>query len=77
MSATNCDTAIYFGGHTGCNGRTRAAELVITARETEVAERVKAIELIDTRKAAEQSAITIKVAAEAEFAAMVVETPTK
>lgn len=47
----------------------RAAELVITARETEVAERVKAIELIDTRKAAEQSAITIKVAAEAEKAA--------
>jgi uncharacterized membrane protein YqiK len=47
----------------------RAAELVTTARETEVAERLKAIELIDTRKAAEQSAITIKVAAEAEKAA--------
>jgi uncharacterized membrane protein YqiK len=47
----------------------RAAELVATARETEVAERAKAIELIEARKAAEQAAIAIRVAAEAEKAA--------
>lgn len=44
----------------------RAAEQVVTMRETEVAERDKAIELIEARKAAEQSAIAIQVAAEAE-----------
>lgn len=44
----------------------RAAEQVITMRETEVAERDKAIELIEARKAAEQSAIAIQVAAETE-----------
>jgi len=44
----------------------KAAEAVTTARETEVAERLKAIELIEARKAAEQQAIAIKVAAEAE-----------
>ena len=44
----------------------RAAEEVITARETEVAARDKEIELIEARKAAEQSAIAITVAAEAE-----------
>jgi len=44
----------------------RAAEVVITARETEVAEREKAIQLIEARKAAEQTAIGIKVAAETE-----------
>lgn len=47
----------------------KAAEAVATARETEVAERLKAIELIEARKAAEQQAIAIKVAAEAEKAA--------
>jgi len=44
----------------------RAAEQVITMRQTEVAEREKAIELIEARKAAEQSAIAIQVAAETE-----------
>jgi len=44
----------------------RAAEQVVTMRETEVAQRDKAIELIEARKAAEQSAIAIQVAAEAE-----------
>lgn len=44
----------------------RAAESVITMRETEIAEREKEIELIEARKAAEQQAIAIKVAAEAE-----------
>ncbi|MEO0449614.1 MAG: flotillin family protein [Pseudomonadota bacterium] len=49
----------------------RAAEQVITTRDTEIAEREKEIELIEARKAAEQSAITIKVAAEAEKLASV------
>jgi uncharacterized membrane protein YqiK len=44
----------------------KAAELVTTARDTEVAEREKAIQLIEARKAAEQAAIAIKVAAETE-----------
>ena len=44
----------------------RAAEEVITSRETEVAERDKQIELIEAAKAAEQKAIAITVAAEAE-----------
>lgn len=44
----------------------RAAEQVTTTRETEIAEREKAIELIEARKAAEQAAIAIKVAAEAD-----------
>ncbi|MCL4115052.1 UNVERIFIED_CONTAM: hypothetical protein GTU68_021423 [Idotea baltica] len=44
----------------------RAAEQVITTRQTEIAEREKAIELIEARKAAEQSAIAIQVAAESE-----------
>lgn len=47
----------------------RAAEQVTTTRETEIAERLKAIELIEARKAADQSAIAIKVAAEAEKSA--------
>lgn len=47
----------------------RAAEQVTTTRETEIAERLKAIELIEARQAAEQAAIAIKVAAEAEKAA--------
>lgn len=47
----------------------RAAEQVTTTRETEIAERLKAIELIEARRAAEQSAIAIKVAAEAEKSA--------
>ncbi len=44
----------------------RAAEQVVTTRETEVAEREKAIRLIEARKAAEESAIAVQVAAEAE-----------
>ena len=44
----------------------QAEEAVVTARQTEVAERDKQIELIEARKAAEQQAITIKVAAETE-----------
>ncbi|MEM9740487.1 MAG: flotillin domain-containing protein [Pseudomonadota bacterium] len=47
----------------------KAAEEVTTARDTEIAEREKAIELIEARKAAEQQAIAIQVAAEAEKAA--------
>lgn len=49
----------------------KAAEEVTTARETEIAERDKAIELIEARKAAEQQAIAIQVAAEAEKMAAV------
>lgn len=49
----------------------RAAEQVVTTRQTEIAEREKAIELIEARKAAEQSAISIQVAAEAEKLASV------
>ncbi|MEP0070145.1 flotillin family protein [Pyruvatibacter sp.] len=49
----------------------RAAEEVVTARETEAAEREKQIELIEARKAAEQQAISVTVAAEAEKQASV------
>jgi len=44
----------------------RAAEQVVTTRQTEIAEREKAIELIEARKMAEQNAIAVTVAAEAE-----------
>ncbi len=44
----------------------RAFEEVTTARDTEIAERDKQIELIEARKAAEQQAIAITVAADAE-----------
>ena len=44
----------------------RAEEEVTTSRHTAVAEREKAIQLIEARKAAEQAAISITVAAEAE-----------
>jgi len=44
----------------------RAEELVKTAREMAVAERGKAIQLIDAAKDAEQQAIAVKVAAQAE-----------
>ena len=44
----------------------RAAEQVVTTRQTEIAEREKQIELIEARKAAEQAAIAIQVAAESE-----------
>lgn len=44
----------------------RAAEEVTTARDTEIAEREKQIQLIEARKAAEQKAIAITVAAEAD-----------
>ena len=49
----------------------RAAELVTTTRDTEIAEREKAIQLIEARKAAEQQAIALKVAAETEKLAAV------
>lgn len=41
-------------------------EAVVTVRDTEVAERQKAVELVEARKGAEREAIKIKVAAEAE-----------
>jgi uncharacterized membrane protein YqiK len=44
----------------------KAEEQVNTARETEIAEREKAIELVEARKQAEREAIGIMVAAEAE-----------
>ncbi|MEL6622137.1 MAG: flotillin domain-containing protein [Pseudomonadota bacterium] len=44
----------------------KAHEAVVTARETEVAEREKQIQLIEAARAAEQGAIAIKVAAETE-----------
>jgi uncharacterized membrane protein YqiK len=47
----------------------KAAEEVTTARETEIADREKQIQLIEARKAAEQQAIAVTVAAEAEKAA--------
>ncbi|PXA98742.1 flotillin [Nostoc sp. 3335mG] len=47
----------------------KAAEEVATSRQTAIAEREKAIQLIEARKAAEQQAISITVAAEAEKAA--------
>lgn len=44
----------------------KTAEEVVTARQTEIAEREKQIQLIEARKAAEQAAIAIKVGAETE-----------
>lgn len=44
----------------------KAAEQVTTARQTEIAEREKQIQLIEARKAAEQQAIGVLVGAEAE-----------
>ncbi|WP_269583095.1 flotillin family protein [Roseibium sp. Sym1] len=49
----------------------RAAEQVATARETEIAERDKQIELIEARKAAEMDAVAITVGAEAQKQAAV------
>ncbi|HEY0647573.1 flotillin family protein [Phenylobacterium sp.] len=49
----------------------QAEERVVTARETEAAERQKAIELIEAAREAEREAIGIRVAAEAEKAAAV------
>lgn len=49
----------------------KAQEEVITAKQTEIAERDKEIELIEARKAAEQNAISIMVAADAEKQAAV------
>ncbi|MBF0224464.1 MAG: flotillin family protein [Desulfobacterales bacterium] len=46
-------------------------EQVITAKETEIAERIKIIELIEARKKAEKDAIEITVAAEAQKKASV------
>ena len=45
---------------------TKEQEIVQTVRETEVAERAKAVELVKAREAAERQAISITVAAEAE-----------
>jgi uncharacterized membrane protein YqiK len=47
----------------------KAEEEVATSRQTAVAERERAIQLIEARKAAEQQAISVTVAAEAEKAA--------
>ncbi len=47
----------------------KAAEQVTTSKETEVAEREKAIQLVEARKIAERDAIGLTVAAEAEKAA--------
>lgn len=47
----------------------QAEERVVTARETEAAERQKAIELIEAAREAEREAIGVRVAAEAEKAA--------
>ncbi len=47
----------------------RAEELVVTVRETEAAERQKAVQLVEARRVAERDAIGITVAAEAEKAA--------
>ena len=44
----------------------RAEEAVVTSRQTEIAERQKQIELIEAHKVAEQQAISVKVAAEAD-----------
>ncbi len=44
----------------------KAEEQVVTSRETEIAERQKAIELVEARKQAERSAIGITIAAEAD-----------
>jgi len=44
----------------------KAEEAVLTVRETEKAERLKVVELVQARQAAERDAIAIKVAAEAE-----------
>jgi uncharacterized membrane protein YqiK len=44
----------------------RAAEQVTTVRENEIAERERQIQLIEARKAAEQNAIAVTMAAEAE-----------
>ena len=49
----------------------RAEEQVITSRETEIAERQKAIELVEASKQAERQAIGITVAAEADKQAAV------
>lgn len=49
--------------------KVQADESVITVRDSEVAERMKRIELIEAAKEAERQAIKIKVAAEAEKAA--------
>ena len=48
----------------------KAEEVVVTVRDTEKAEREKAVELVQARQEAERQAISVKVAAEAEkFAA--------
>lgn len=47
-------------------GAVKAEEQVVTARQTEIAERDKAIELIEATKQAEKDAVSIKVQANAE-----------
>ena len=44
----------------------KAEEIVVTVRDTEKAEREKAVELVQARQEAERQAISVKVAAEAE-----------
>lgn len=49
----------------------KAAEQITTAKETEIAEREKAIQLVEARKIAEREAIGVTVGAEAEKAAAI------
>ncbi|UCG04801.1 MAG: flotillin family protein, partial [Desulfobacterales bacterium] len=54
----------------------KAEEQVVTARQLEIAERQKAIEILDARKKAEREAISVKEAAEARMKASMSETET-
>jgi uncharacterized membrane protein YqiK len=54
----------------------KAEEQVVTARQLEIAERQKAIEILDARKRAEREAISVKEAAEAKMKASMSETET-
>jgi uncharacterized membrane protein YqiK len=54
----------------------KAEEQVVTARQLEIAERQKAIELLDARKKAEREAISLKEAAEAKMKAAMSEAET-
>jgi uncharacterized membrane protein YqiK len=54
----------------------KAEEQVVSARQLEIAERQKAIEILDARKKAEREAISVKEAAEAKMKASMSETET-
>jgi len=54
----------------------KAEEQVVTARQLEIAERQKAIEILDAHKKAEREAISVKEAAEAKMKASMSETET-